>query len=72
MQWAWPFDKPVDLERFKNYLQVVKRPMDLGTIQTKLDRCGHLHSVCCPGLWQPGPVLLLQGSDAVMLRDWGS
>lgn len=37
MQWAWPFNQPVDLQRFKDYLQLIEQPMDLGTIQSKLD-----------------------------------
>jgi hypothetical protein len=33
---AWPFLKPVDPIQFPNYANVVKHPMDLGTIQEQL------------------------------------
>ena len=36
-QWAWPFSQPVDLQRYKDYLRVISQPMDLGTVQNKLD-----------------------------------
>ncbi len=32
------FRKPVDPTEVPNYRSVIKRPMDLGTIKTKLDR----------------------------------
>ena len=38
VQWAWPFNQPVDQARFKDYLRTIKEPMDLGTMQAKLDR----------------------------------
>ncbi|ESO05525.1 hypothetical protein HELRODRAFT_191322 [Helobdella robusta] len=40
--YSWPFLKPVDAELLglKDYHEIVKRPMDLGTVKTKLDgRC---------------------------------
>ncbi|KAK9802709.1 hypothetical protein WJX73_009720 [Symbiochloris irregularis] len=36
-KWAWPFNQPVDLNRFKDYLRVITQPMDLATVQGKLD-----------------------------------
>lgn len=33
LQWAYPFKEPVDTKRYDNYLNYVKRPMDLGTIK---------------------------------------
>ena len=37
--YAWPFYKPVDVEALglHDYFDVIKRPMDLGTIKSKLD-----------------------------------
>ena len=43
LQWAWPFNEPVDLNRFRDYLRVVNQPMDLGTVQGKLDRGEYSH-----------------------------
>ncbi|CAG7848041.1 Bromodomain-containing factor 1 [Serendipita indica DSM 11827] len=34
--WVFPFLRPVDLSEFPNYLEVIKNPMDLGTIRDKL------------------------------------
>ena len=43
-QWAWPFMDPVDTANFTDYLSIVKRPMDFGTIKKHLasrcDKCG--------------------------------
>ena len=37
--YAWPFYKPVDTEQLDlhDYKQVIKKPMDLGTVKTKMD-----------------------------------
>jgi len=37
--YAWPFYKPVDTEQLDlhDYKQVIKKPMDLGTVKTKLE-----------------------------------
>lgn len=37
-KWAWVFDKPVDVVKLKlpDYFQVIKQPMDLGTVDNKL------------------------------------
>jgi hypothetical protein len=40
LQWAWPFNEPVELHRYPDYLKVVKQPMDLGTIRKRAD-AGH-------------------------------
>jgi hypothetical protein len=40
MQWAWPFNEPVELDRYPDYLAVVKNPIDLGTIRKRLE-AGH-------------------------------
>ena len=37
VQWAFPFNKPVDLKLYKDYLKFVERPMDFGTIKKKLE-----------------------------------
>lgn len=37
MQWAFPFNAPVDTTRFADYLNVVKNPLDLGTIKSRLE-----------------------------------
>ena len=41
-KWAFPFNAPVDHVALglTNYLDVVKRPMDLGTVRRKLERSG--------------------------------
>jgi hypothetical protein len=41
-KWAFPFNAPVDHVALglSNYLDVVKRPMDLGTVRRKLERSG--------------------------------
>lgn len=37
---AWPFNQPVDPVALKvpDYLQIVKNPMDLGTIEDKINK----------------------------------
>lgn len=37
--YAWPFYKPVDVELLKlhDYYEVIKKPMDLGTVKAKMD-----------------------------------
>lgn len=37
LQWAFPFNEPVDLERYPDYLKAVSEPMDFGTIKAKID-----------------------------------
>jgi len=39
MSYAWPFYKPVDVEglRLHDYFDIIKHPMDLGTVKTKMD-----------------------------------
>jgi len=34
---SWPFRKPVDTKKVHDYLEVITTPMDLETIQKKLD-----------------------------------
>ena len=36
-QWAWPFNEPVELDRYPDYTKVVKQPMDFGTIKQRLE-----------------------------------
>ena len=40
VQWAFPFNKPVDVNTYRDYLTRVTTPMDFGTIKRKLD-AGH-------------------------------
>lgn len=47
-KWAWPFMQPVDVEGLKlhDYYRVIRRPMDLGTIRSRLeakDGTGYRH-----------------------------
>ncbi|MCO5595611.1 hypothetical protein L7F22_049656 [Adiantum nelumboides] len=47
-KWAWPFMKPVDVEGLKlhDYYDVIKKPMDLGTIRNRMeakDGTGYRH-----------------------------
>lgn len=37
LQWAFPFAKPVDINIFKDYPNVIKQPMDFATIKAKVD-----------------------------------
>ncbi|CAG9465315.1 unnamed protein product [Pedinophyceae sp. YPF-701] len=39
-KWAWPFNQPVDLERFPSYSITIKSPMDLGTIKGRFEKDG--------------------------------
>lgn len=34
---SWPFRKPVDTKKIRDYLEVITTPMDLETIQKKVD-----------------------------------
>ena len=34
---SWPFRKPVDTKKIRDYLEHIKQPMDLETIQKKVD-----------------------------------
>ena len=38
--YAWPFYKPVDAEQLSlhDYHDIIKEPMDLGTVKRKMDR----------------------------------
>lgn len=37
LQWAFPFAKPVDINIFKDYPNVIKQPIDFATIKAKVD-----------------------------------
>jgi len=39
MAFVWPFSKPVDVKQLNlaDYYQIIKKPMDLGTVKKKLD-----------------------------------
>lgn len=37
LQWAWPFNEPVEVDRYPDYLKVVKNPMDLGNVRRKVE-----------------------------------
>lgn len=39
---AWPFLKPVDANTVPDYYKVIKKPMDLATMERKLDSSGYL------------------------------
>lgn len=34
---SWPFRKPVDTKKIRDYLEVINTPIDLETIQKKVD-----------------------------------
>lgn len=34
---SWPFRKPVDTKKIRDYLDVITNPMDLETVQRKVD-----------------------------------
>lgn len=44
-RWAWPFAKPVDAATLglADYYKVITRPMDLGTVKTRLDKAIYTH-----------------------------
>ena len=37
MQWAFPFNEPVELDRYPDYLKAVSDPMDYGSIKAKIE-----------------------------------
>ena len=37
LQWAYPFNQPVDLKMYTTYLTYISRPMDFGTIKRNLE-----------------------------------
>lgn len=37
-KFSWPFNHPVDIKRFPDYMQVVSEPMDFGTMKDKAER----------------------------------
>jgi hypothetical protein len=39
LSFVWPFAKPVDVENLNlsDYYQIIKKPMDLGTVKKKLE-----------------------------------
>ncbi|CAH0388225.1 unnamed protein product [Bemisia tabaci] len=45
-KWAWPFEKPVDAEwlGLTNYHEVIKKPMDLSTVKSKLENFEYKNS----------------------------
>lgn len=40
LQWCWPFNQPVDTNIYKDYLEVVRTPMDFGTIKRRIEHGG--------------------------------
>lgn len=48
-QFAWPFMKPVDSVKLRipDYYEIIKSPMDLGTIKKKLDRVDYMNAKEC-------------------------
>ena len=42
-QWAFPFNAPVDTNKYKDYLSYVSQPMDLGTIKGRLESSSYTH-----------------------------
>lgn len=36
-KWSWPFNAPVDLRQYPDYLALVAHPMDFGTIKRRID-----------------------------------
>ena len=35
---SWPFRNPVDADKVRDYYEVIEKPMDLETVQKKVDR----------------------------------
>ncbi len=42
-KWSWPFNAPVDINIYKDYLEKVQTPMDFGTIKRKLEAKEYTH-----------------------------
>lgn len=42
-KWSWPFNAPVDVNVYKDYLDKVATPMDFGTIKKNLDTGRYRH-----------------------------
>lgn len=38
LQWCWPFNQPVDTNIYRDYMTVVKTPMDFGSVKKNIDR----------------------------------
>lgn len=36
-KWSWPFNTPVDITVYKDYLETVSKPMDFGTVKRQLE-----------------------------------
>ena len=43
VQWAFPFNEPVELDRYPDYLKAVSEPMDFGTVKAKIDSGAYTH-----------------------------
>jgi hypothetical protein len=41
LQFAWPFNAPVDLSAYPDYTQYVPQPRDLGTMKDKAEAGGY-------------------------------
>jgi len=48
-QFAWPFMKPVDAVKLRipDYYEIIKNPMDFGTVKKKLDKVDYLNAQEC-------------------------
>jgi len=48
-QFAWPFMKPVDAVKLRipDYYEIIKSPMDFGTVKKKLDRVDYMNAKEC-------------------------
>ena len=53
---AWPFTEPVDAEEVPDYYEVITKPMDLGTIQRRLQVGRRLSLSDAPGRFFQGAV----------------
>lgn len=42
LQWCWPFNQPVDTNQYKDYLDMVKTPMDFSTVKKRIEAGGWL------------------------------
>jgi len=48
-QFAWPFMKPVDAVKLRipDYYEIIKNPMDFGTVKKKLDKVDYMNAKEC-------------------------
>lgn len=74
-QFAWPFMKPVDAVKLRipDYYEIIKRPMDFGTVKKKLDKVDYMNAQECIEdfrlVWNNCYQYNKPGEDVVIMAD---